>query len=383
MAVHSVLGRFVALSLAVLVSRTCRSQEMNVWYYNATDKVISNDVWKLPVASLSGNTLTFDKNKASSVTGSGALDLRNLHLRTANGSIVEITRLALATSGANGSVFTSNTAITSLYADDVSYVPTACFKNCTALEDLSLSYHPSAPKTMPNDAFRSCAKLKCPVGQFLPPWVTQIGSYMLADSPVTGRLVLTNLTNFALNSTKNSYAFGGTAIEEVYLKGSFATLPPYVFYNAQKLQSLEVDAELSSIGNKAFQSCPALLSLAFHGRRAFTLSTSSTAYNFNSSTKLASVTFDGAPLQSADIDRILAGVTAVAATASKGKGCTIFASRRFADGGWRALAAPLEGNEIAYRPDGTFGVFRNGSRKAWMVHRSSPYDPHHLLFSVQ
>ena len=379
----SVLGRSAVLALAVLFARTSRSQEMNVWYYNATDKVISNEVWTLPVASLNGTTLTFDKNRASAVAGAGELDLRDLHLRRADGSIVEITKLALATSGANGSIFTSNTSVTSLFANNVSYVPTACFKGCTALESLSLSYHPTVPKSMPNDAFRSCTKLTCPVGQFLPPWVTQIGSYMLADSPVTGRLVLTNLTNFALNSSKNSNAFGGTALEEAYLKGSFTTLPPYVFYNAQKLQKLEVDAELASIANKAFQSCPALLSLTFHGRRAFTLSTSSTAYNFNSSTKLASVTFDGAPLQSADIDRILAGVATVAATAAKGKGCTIFASRRFADGGWRTLAAPLEGNEVAYRPDGTFGVFRNGSRKAWMVHHSSPYDPHHLLFNLQ
>ena len=380
---HSVLGRSAVLALAVLFARTSRSQEMNVWYYNATDKVISNEVWTLPVASLNGTTLTFDKNRASAVAGSGALDLRNLHLRTANGSLVEITRLALATSGANGSIFTGSAAFTSICADDVSYVPTACFKNCTALENLSLAYHPAAPKSMPNEAFRNCTKLKCPVGQFLPPWITKVGYYMLADTPVTGRLALTNLTSFTLNNVNNSYAFGGTAIEDAYLKGPFTTLPPYVFYNAQKLQKLEVDAELASIANKAFQSCPALLSLTFHGRRAFTLSTSSTAYNFNSSTKLASVTFDGAPLQSADIDRILAGVATVAATAAKGKGCTIFASRRFADGGWRTLAAPLEGNEVAYRPDGTFGVFRNGSRKAWMVHHRSPYDPHHLLFSLQ
>lgn len=359
----------VGLLFAAIFSQSVRADEQNIWYYDSSAKVISNEVWCLPVYSLSGGALTISRDTP---VGSGDIDLSNLYLQRADGSLLEITKLSLA-DGKNGSLF-SNKAITSFKADDVSYVPTGCFKSNTSITNLMLSYHSSFNKSFPGDAFRSCTKLVSRAEQFIPPYITSIGSYCFADSPITGSLVLTNLASFGLASNGASSAFSGTHLEEIVLKGSFTTLPNYLFYNCTKLKSVSIDANITSIGYKTFQACSALQSLEFFGYKKFSLSTSSTAYNFNNSSKLSSVTFAGLPLATSDLDKILTAVSAVASTATKGKACTIYASKRLDNHGWRGLANGLADSESNYAPDKTFGVYRSGSRKAWLVHRRSEYD---------
>lgn len=372
------------LSVALLLSLCafsfkafCDEAGANVWYYDSGAKVISNEVWTLPVHSLSGGNLTLARTKEV-IVGSGDLDLSNLFLRLANGNNLEITKLALA-DGSNGSIF-SSTIFTSLKADDVSGVPIGCFKDNTSLTNLILSYHSSFNKKFSNDSFRGCTKLTCDINQFVPPWIVSIGSYCFNGSPLTGNLILTNLSTFAVNNVNNSSAFSATKLEEVVLKGTFTSLPSYLFYNCSELRYLCVDANITFIGTKVFQGCPEIQRLDFLGYKAFSLSTSSSAYNFLNSKKISSVTFNGLPLASADIDKILTGVAAVSSTGAKGKSCTIYASKRISDRGWSKLAAGFADSESKYAPEKSFGVYRNGSRKAWLVHRRSSYDPLPTMF---
>lgn len=363
--------QIVAVMLSIFYACFAIAEERNVWYYDSGAKVISNEVWSLPVHSLSGGTLTLARTKTL-IVGSGDLDLSNLFLRLANGNNLEITKLVLA-DGSNGSIF-SSTVFESIKADDVSGVPTGCFKDNTSLTNLILSYHSSFNKKFSNDAFRGCTKLTCDINQFVPPWIVSIGSYCFNGSPLTGNLILTNVSTFAVNNVSTSSAFSATKLEEVVLKGTFTSLPSYLFYNCSELRYLCVDANITFIGTKVFQGCPEIQRLEFLGYKAFSLSTSSTAYNFLNSKKISSVTFNGLPLASADIDKILTGVTAVSSTDAKGKSCTIYASKRINDRGWSKLAAGFADKEPEYKPDNSFGVYRNGSRKAWLVHRRSCYD---------
>ena len=54
--------------------------------------------------------------------------------------------------------------------------------------------------------------------------------------------------------------------------------------------------------------------------------------------------------------------------------------------GWKELASPLEGDyESVLAPEGCFGVLvdASGNRRAWMVHRASPYDKSGLAIFVR
>ena len=107
--------QIVAVMLSIFYACFAIAEERNVWYYDSGAKVISNEVWSLPVHSLSGGNLTLARTKTL-IVGSGDLDLSNLYLRTSNGSLLEITKLALA-DGSNGSIFSSAPIInTHLYS---------------------------------------------------------------------------------------------------------------------------------------------------------------------------------------------------------------------------------------------------------------------------
>ncbi len=80
---------------------------------------------------------------------------------------------------------------------------------------------------------------------------------------------------------------------------------------------------------------------------------------------------------------MVSGVTAVAASKNQDKNCTIYCSKRM---GWKELASPLEGDyESVLAPEGCFGVLvdASGNRRAWMVHRASPYDKSGLMIFVR
>ena len=72
-----------------------------------------------------------------------------------------------------------------------------------------------------------------------------------------------------------------------------------------------------------------------------------------------------------------------AASKNQDKNCTIYCSKRM---GWKELASPLEGDyESVLAPEGCFGVLvdASGNRRAWMVHRASPYDKSGLAIFVR
>lgn len=86
--------------------------------------------------------------------------------------------------------------------------------------------------------------------------------------------------------------------------------------------------------------------------------------------KLTSLRFFGAASTTV-VDRFLSGV----GTSTGAKNCTLYVPRdsKF---GWRGVADALTATELAAsRPENCFGVYRNGSRKAWMVYLSSPLTP--------
>ena len=51
--------------------------------------------------------------------------------------------------------------------------------------------------------------------------------------------------------------------------------------------------------------------------------------------------------------------------------------------GWDAYAAALTDDEKAVSPGGRVGVYRAASRKAWLVHEASAYDPKGTIFFLR
>lgn len=325
----------------------------NVWQYDAANKFLTNSTtnWKIPVASWNNGVLTLDRDTGTPkrLVGSGDLDLRNLAVQTGDGEPVKVTRLVMSNVSGNRTPFYAWKTLTSFAADNVDGMYNLAFDQCTGLTNVILSYHPNFNGIIPSYGFRDCSKLTCDISQIVPANVKAIGAYAFQSTPVTGILRLDNVTS----------------------------IPDFTF-RFSKLSALELNGELTSIGAHAFDDNTTLKSVSFGGQSSFTVGANGFRY-----CPIETISFAGAALTTASIDNIVLNVGAVADTADKGKNCTIYTSRAINGGAWEALAAPLSGNESKYCPKWTFGVYRDGSRKAWLVHRTSPFDSRHSILMVR
>ena len=125
---------------------------------------------------------------------------------------------------------------------------------------------------------------------------------------------------------------------------------------------------LTSIGDTAFKRTTSLKMLTL-GTRGLTLgSTLGAASVFTGASALTDVHFPGPVLPAEQVDAILQAVP----EQSGAKQTTIYASPM---NYWGRLAAGLTEEELAVKPANCFGVYRAGSRKAWLAVERSPFEP--------
>lgn len=327
----------------------------NVWQYDAANKFLTNSTtnWKIPIAGWSNGVLVFDRDTLSPkrLEGSGDLDLRDLAVQTGDAEPVKVTRLALSNVVGNRTPFYSCKTLTSFAADNVDALYNLAFDQCTELTNVILSYHPNfiSRGNFPAYSFRDCSKLTCDVSQIIPANISVIGANAFRGTPVTGTLKLDKVT----------------------------VIGDYVFQNSN-LSAVEINGDLTSIGAYTFDQNTSLISLSFGCRNAFTVGGNGFRH-----CPIQTISFAGTALTTSSIDNMLIKVSAVESTEEKGKSCIIYASRAIDNGAWKALAAPLLDNESKYCPRWTYGVYRDGSRKAWLVHHNSPFDTKHSIFTVR
>ena len=128
------------------------------------------------------------------------------------------------------------------------------------------------------------------------------------------------------------------------------------------LKHLELNCpKLNSVGTYVFKNSTSLTNIVIGSTNLVTWGSNLSCAN------LKAVTFYGESNNTV-VDRILSGVSASTTT----KKCTIYADRgvKF---GWKEKASSLTAAEEPLAPEDCFGVYRSGSRKAWLVNQRSPF----------
>ena len=222
--------------------------------------------------------------------------------------------------------------------------------------------------------FHNCS-LTNDIAEIVPPWLQTIGNNMSSlGAGVTGTLVLTNLYDcgsqgvFPAGVSAGYFVFNGTDLKTQPFRGAtglrdFELVAPvctnfYLGYNSENVTNIVLDAPLV---------------ISTHNKTQLPLVPAAKS----------SVWFKNAALGIDVVRAMVSGVTAVAASKNQDKNCTIYCSKRM---GWKELASPLEGDyESVLAPEGCFGVLvdASGNRRAWMVHRASPYDKSGLAIFVR
>ena len=357
------------------------------WIYDAATRTMTDRNWKFGVKSFDPVTgaLTIE----NCVMGSDVLDLRDLVIEG-----VAVTELRFASR-----VFDKNLAITEFYANHLSGTLVRTFAEAANLKVIDIAGEGLTALLSATDitvfgfaeacSSLECVRLDCPnlteIGDYafshctnltnsfssiVKPFVTRVGVMAFYDcNKMTGgfEMRVTDYIGgraFELDAGLTSVRFG---------KGAMTTLqnaPPSedgIFERCTGLTNVVIEADALEIGKYIFLHCSSLAHLEFVVPEAIALSTKQP---FMDCPSLKEIVFAGEAPTAAALDTILEAVSASDAE----KSCTIFASKHQA--GWKELAAPLTDDEKAVVPVGCFGVYREGSRKAWLVRRSSPFDPH-------
>jgi hypothetical protein len=202
------------------------------------------------------------------------------------------------------------------------------------------------------------------IEDIVPPGVTNFGNHVFSSCPnIVGELTLTNV--WKIGST----AFHSCKFSRIHLRGPLAEIPSECFAHNTALKECVLDLpELDFIRGYAFGvwagSSP-MTNLVIRSKHPIVIEGDS---SFNASHALRDVTFQGPAPDVDSLDRLLLRQTAV----DGNHACTIFASRN--QPGWREIAATPSAAESPHRPLRCLGVYRESSRKAWIVHENSPFD---------
>ncbi len=235
-------------------------------------------------------------------------------------------------------------------------IPASCFVNSYNLKKADFSGCPNLNCILGN-AFIGCTNLVSDISLIVNSSVTNIGSQAFRDAPVSGNLILPKIQNIgsAAFGLYNADTKSKAGLEAVIFGASFTNAYEGIFDNQTKLGSI-------IFGSKKVE-------------------TSSSGHIFLNCSFLTNIWFKGY-CPSADIlNKILEGVPA-------GPKCIIYASTNLvedtASGAlWTSIASLATEAELAALNEKDrarcFGVYVNSQkqRKAYLVHRSSPYDPTH------
>lgn len=280
------------------------------------------------------------------------------------------------------------------------------FSDCTSLTNIVLDL----PLTFIGEAaFINAKNLKGDLSNIVRKSVAEIGNGAFVDCQLlTGKVEVASLKTLGIK------AFSGCGVQDVVLSctdafKSFSSgsasggLAYGIFSPCNNLTNLEIHAvNFTSLGSNNLDAKTPLKRLVINSKSFTTINVESAYYGFSKlstlkeifigSTNFVSVsgggsgslsfslqklTFNGEASQSA-VDNLIKKV----ATSTGDKACTIYAQRG-SKRGWSSKTSPLVSTELtANVPDNCFGVYREGSRKAWLVHRPSPFDDH-TIFSIK
>ena len=309
---------------------------------------LTSDVMKI----IRPYTKTIGENAFAGTKVSGELVLTNLQDAT-------IPRFG----GSNlSSVYIKGTA-TSIPA--FGYHLLGAFEDCTKLEACEID---CPITTVGAQAFDGSTALTSDVMKIIRPYTATFGTKAFANAPLTGDLVLTNVTDSSFASA--GYVFSGGKFSSVKL-GGLAT-------------SLTVDELNGTL-------CHNFSDAVKNYELEFTNLTSVTKFVLPGVTNLT-ICGSAENWTKGMIDVLLGNVAAVASSEEAGKPCTIYCSRKQ---GWKKkFASALDGKEADYAPVGCFGVYESETatsgkvitsvgRKAWLVHKAMPGDPTGMCIMVR
>ena len=343
------------------------------WTY--ADGKITDGTWTIPVTWTAGSEALTIKEGAS---GSGALDLWDL---TVDGTpITALTISSWAFVRTSITTFRANHVANDLtlvfYGSTVQSVEVAgdgvtallpagncgCFEGCGSL--VSVKFDCPNLKTIGTFAFLNCSKLATPIQEFIPRTVTEIGTRSFQGcSSMGGDLWLDRL------DALGGEAFNGAKINSVHWgSGNFTAFPASnngAFESSKGLTNVFIQAETLSICKFTFLNCSSLTHATFDVKGSITMPSTDRAFQCSAIQELV---FTGPAPTTGVVDVFVGNRTASATT----KPVTIYCSKL--QNGWTEFAAPLTDAEVPLAPEGCFGVYRDGNRKAWLVHRPSPYD---------
>ena len=154
------------------------------------------------------------------------------------------------------SAFSSCTKITSVTANNIEFIGSAAFRNCTSLEKVALG---NKLKTIGSSAFYCCNSLK---SINLPDGLTTIGknTFSGCSSLFSGSTLKIPASVTLLGSGKeDDFAgiFVGCGFHEVDY-GPSIDIPYAMFRDCTNLKSIKINANVKKIGKNAFQRCKAL-----------------------------------------------------------------------------------------------------------------------------
>ncbi len=292
------------------------------------------------------------------------------------------------------SFMSSDTSIKSVYfPSTVTNIANYAFKSCTALA--TCEFPSGTPiERIGDEAFWEDQNLSAAVDSLCPPTVKYIGSAPFRKcGKVTGKLSLPALASFSTLQGGTGQQFYKCGLRDAEITSPFLTAVGGFFPNCTSITNITVSCENLTSISKDFAindsalktvsiDCPKLTTIgqdAFKNTGLKTLTLSAPLLNGNvngtafSSTSLKEVTILHGPFNQSGtdytttvMDRILTGVTAVDSATDAAKNCTVYvpaANRR----AWAGYADALAGYESAHAPKNTFGVYKAGSRKAYMV----------------
>lgn len=279
--------------------------------------------------------------------------------------------------------------------ESVGYQCCAANPNLTNLVLCADSLTSCAP-SQPYRPFASNEKLVC--AEIRAPKLTSLSERFLEKAPLSE----TDFTTWDLSSVRR---IGPNAFKDCWLTADLAfpalrEVAAEAFYNAKMQEIVLGTKHLTNICANAFRWCGTLRSVTLGNAAGLLVDEAafqgSPPQNAGAAAVPTSVTFLGPAPDAAVIDRVIAAVPEQAGA----KVCRIYASagRNRRDGGpnWRNLAtAPVGEEEIAASEAEAArlateargflggGVYRDGSRKAWLIGITTPYDERGLAVIIR
>lgn len=360
------------------------------WTYDAAAQTISNGNWviKVSVVDSGKRTLRIGNNTANGTfstaltgTGTGTLDF-NGRVRDADGNAWTLTHVkSYAMCRAREWKSTDTTATFSDHPSVVVFPETLTQMDGDIFNFNQSQNFPLSEVVLiaPNLAGTLRLVINGPIllnrMTLRVPKVTGLGANCIWQNATLSQ---TDVTEWDLSSVTSiaEFAFAYcTGMRGTLHLPSLVSLGHRNFQDHKSLSGvvLATNLTLTTVGSNAFLNATGLRKATIGNSKKVAFTVGQNA--FKGATGIESVTFLG-PRNEALADAVLTGVAATAGA----KSTTVRASAAF---GWDASVSAATGDEVAAQPSTAAGVYRDGSRKAWLVYEPSPFDPRGLLLLIR